>query len=354
MDDLMLVRPSRRWFSELLAYKKAFIEAGDSMDGAGPLRECDDMEEYLRISDSYLQKETLPPGYVVATNLLCIRKSDEKLVGMIQVRHYLNDYLSKFAGHIGYSVHPSERRKGYAAWMLHNVLPFCRSVGIDRALVTCNDYNEGSRRTILKNGGIFDGVSHEEETGETIERYWIDITKNETLETQNLRLRKARITDMEKIWHNVWEDETIAATMLWKPTKTLEEAQDRIAKTIDYQSKLATYFICLKDTDEPIGMAGIRKEAPGVYEECGIGIATAHQGKGYGKEVTKALIKLAFDVFDGREFVYAAFSDNYKSKRVAESLGFTYTHSMKEVRAWDGYEYVADYFSLKNPYAKEQ
>ena len=69
------------------------------------------MKAYLEDTMRYTREETLPEGMVLATQFLCIRKSDNRLVGMIQVRHYLNDFLRTFGGHIGYSVRPSERRK---------------------------------------------------------------------------------------------------------------------------------------------------------------------------------------------------------------------------------------------------
>lgn len=172
---LIFVRPSEEYAEDVWAYKNEFLENNDSMDGCGPLRRAKDMKEYLEIVDSYLHKETLPEKMVIASEFFCIRKSDNRLVGMIQVRHYFNDYLEKYAGHIGYSVRPSERRKGYATWMLANIKPFCRSIDLDRILVCCLEDNEGSRKTILNNGGIYDGTAHQEEEDEYLERYWIEL-----------------------------------------------------------------------------------------------------------------------------------------------------------------------------------
>lgn len=145
------------------------------MDGCGPLRKFTDMKAYLNETNKYLNPATLPEGMVIATQFLCIRKSDNKLVGMIQVRHYFNEYLEKYAGHIGYSVRTSERRKGYASWMLNNIKPFCRSIGLDKILVCCLNNNVGSRKTILKNGGIYDGTVYNESQNKYLERYWINL-----------------------------------------------------------------------------------------------------------------------------------------------------------------------------------
>ena len=95
-DELMLVEPSEEYFAELAAYRNDFLENSDSMDGCGPLRRFDDMKAYLEDTMQYTREETLPEGMVLATQFLCIRKSDNRLVGMIQVRHYLNDFLRTF------------------------------------------------------------------------------------------------------------------------------------------------------------------------------------------------------------------------------------------------------------------
>lgn len=92
-------------------------------------------------------------------------------VGAIDLRHYLNDFLLDLGGHIGYSVRPSFRRRGVATWALGAVLPEARALGLDRVLVTCDDANTGSARTIERNGGVLEDVRR---TGTGAKRrYWI-------------------------------------------------------------------------------------------------------------------------------------------------------------------------------------
>lgn len=95
------------------------------------------------------------------------------MIGMIQVRHRFTDYLEKYAGHIGYSVRSSERRKGYAKEMLKMTLPFCREVGIDKVMIACIDGNIGSEKTILANGGIYENTTHEPDRNIDLKRFWI-------------------------------------------------------------------------------------------------------------------------------------------------------------------------------------
>ncbi|MBQ6146940.1 MAG: GNAT family N-acetyltransferase, partial [Clostridia bacterium] len=94
---------------------------------------------------------------------------------MLQIRHYFNEYLEKYSGHIGYSVRPSERRKGYATAMLRDALPYCRELGIRDVLISCLTDNEGSRRTILRNGGVYESTVLEPERDRYLERYWIHL-----------------------------------------------------------------------------------------------------------------------------------------------------------------------------------
>ena len=170
--------------------------------------------------------------------------------------------------------------------------------------------------------------------------------------TPNLVLRKARDGDLDSIWQNVWSDGRIAGTMLWKVTETREDAVQRLERTKNYQASNDAFFVCLKETDEPIGFAGLRETAPGEFEETGICIAVRFQKRGFGREVLGALVDLAFRRLGGHRFIYGCFHENTASAAVCKSCGFVYTHSEKAVRDWDGYEYLCDFYELTD-YGKE-
>ena len=143
------------------------------MDGTGGLSQFDDPQEWIGFLAKHRDPKTLPEGRVPATQLIFVREEDRKIVGMIDIRHTLNGYLEKFGGHIGYSVAPSERRRGYATQMLKAALPVCKRLGIGKVLITCVKGNEGSRRTILNNGGVYESSVYEPDEKVELERYWI-------------------------------------------------------------------------------------------------------------------------------------------------------------------------------------
>ena len=93
----------------------------------------------------------------------------EVVVGFLALRHSLTDWLFEEGGHIGYSVRPSRRRQGYAGRALALALDRARELGLDRVLVTCDEGNVGSRRTIEGAGGVY------EDTRNGKERFWIDL-----------------------------------------------------------------------------------------------------------------------------------------------------------------------------------
>ena len=146
------------------------------MDGTGGLRKFENPRDWIAYIRRHKDPLAVPEGRVPSTQYMLVREEDRKIVGMIDVRHFQNGYLEKYGGHIGYSVAPDERRKGYAALMLKMALSECRKLGMKQVLITCVSGNEGSRRTILKNGGVYESTVHEPEEDVDLERYWIDLS----------------------------------------------------------------------------------------------------------------------------------------------------------------------------------
>lgn len=176
---MKLIEPSMEYDKEIQAYRREFLEAGNSMDGCGPLRHYENTADWLAELELYKHPQTVPADKVPATGYLAVREEDGRVVGMLQFRHCLNDYTELYAGHIGYSVRPSERHKGYATEMLRAVLPICKAKGLERILVCCKVENEASRRVILKNGGVYAGTVTEPRRGVKLERYWITLREIE-------------------------------------------------------------------------------------------------------------------------------------------------------------------------------
>ena len=89
--------------------------------------------------------------------------------------------MLNYGGHIGYTVRPTERCKGYATQMLHRALEHCRDIGLERVLLTCDPKDIASCRTIEKCNGIMENEIQYENTDELVRRYWIDILEFDTL-----------------------------------------------------------------------------------------------------------------------------------------------------------------------------
>ncbi|MBQ6019990.1 MAG: GNAT family N-acetyltransferase [Clostridia bacterium] len=173
---MKLIEPTMEYDRQIQAYRQEFLEYGGSMDGCGSLRRFDKTQDWLEQVQLFKRAETTPADFVPTTQYVYVRETDGKIMGVIQVRHRFNAFLERYGGHIGYSVCPSERRKGYATQMLRSVLPKCRELGIDQVLICCIQGNEGSRKVILNNGGRYESTVYEPERDRYLERYWIDLS----------------------------------------------------------------------------------------------------------------------------------------------------------------------------------
>jgi predicted acetyltransferase len=132
------------------------------------------LEEYLQQCCDGPDPEKLQPGWVPQT-IFWVLNDQGEAIGMVRMRHYLNEKLRLQGGHIGYYIHSDHRGKGYARAMLRLVLEELRKVGEKRALLTTDPDNTPSIRVIEANGGRLEDVSTDPETGARYRRYWVDL-----------------------------------------------------------------------------------------------------------------------------------------------------------------------------------
>jgi predicted acetyltransferase len=171
-----LTAPTPRLHAPWLAARDEWgLRVHQDGSGLAPGQEVDDPAAFaawcaalVRQSDPTVPP---PPERVHATYWWITQ--DDEVLGAISLRHELNDFLMRAGGHIGYGVRPSARRRGLATWALGQVLPHAVRLGLPRVLITCEDTNVGSARTIERRGGVFEDV-RETELGRT-RRYWITL-----------------------------------------------------------------------------------------------------------------------------------------------------------------------------------
>ena len=109
------------------------------------------VEALLKLHDP----DRLPAGWF-PDQVLWLVEADEYL-GQASVRPELGTmYLITYGGHIGYSIRPTRRRRGYGTAILALALDAARDMGLKRVLVTCDADNTASKKIIEANGGRFE------------------------------------------------------------------------------------------------------------------------------------------------------------------------------------------------------
>ena len=135
--------------------------------------------QYLHALADQERGINVAPDHVPSTVLFAYVGT--RIVGQVSIRHSLNQSLERVGGHVGYVVVPEFRRRGYATRILGHALQIAREkLGIHRALVTCDDDNIGSIRTIEKNGGVLEDVITGPGLAKPKRRYWIETVGQES------------------------------------------------------------------------------------------------------------------------------------------------------------------------------
>lgn len=175
---MRLVFPNLEYKDKAIDYINEFYEYGSEINGSGSLdrylKEAT-YEEWLDKVLSYIDIANIPKGKVPDLTYFYVREDDDRIVGMVNIRLALNDFLRNEGGHIGYSVRPTERRKHYASEMLKASLRVLSAIGIKEAYVSCDKENAASKGVILNCGGILKNEFYSETFEETIQMYVINL-----------------------------------------------------------------------------------------------------------------------------------------------------------------------------------
>ena len=171
---MKLVFPKIEHKQPTLDYCLEHIQNNETLiNGSAGLLEYADYENYEAWLEMVEKTQTeASDGWV--THSVFFAMIEDRIIGTVAIRHYLNDELLQEGGHIGFGVRPSERRKGYGSKMLALALKKCKELGIEKALITCDKSNIASAKTIEANGGVFENEIVEED-GNIVRRYWISI-----------------------------------------------------------------------------------------------------------------------------------------------------------------------------------
>ena len=171
MQKIRLEKISLKHKNEIERIKKEYDSLKEDYNGAFFIKEYDDYRTLIHNLNNYSKGIMDNPNYVPYTCYVALDE-DNKIVGVGSLRHELNDYLLKFGGHIGYSVVPSQRKKGYGTQILKLLLQKAKRKKINKVLITCSNDNLGSIGIIKNNGGILENEITQDDIVTC--RYWID------------------------------------------------------------------------------------------------------------------------------------------------------------------------------------
>ena len=177
-EKLIFVTPTKEIKYAAEEYKNEHFANDEEELHGGALYGSMEFDEWLTLTTENSSADTVHSDWVVASTFFVVRKHDGKIIGMADIRHYLNDFLSTFGGHIGYGVRPSERRKGYGKKILKMSLEYANKIGIEKAMLACYSDNEASKKIITASGGILDRTFEKGE--KTVEVYYIKTAEHTT------------------------------------------------------------------------------------------------------------------------------------------------------------------------------
>jgi len=321
--NIKLVKLSKEYktqFIEMIEEWKTDIEKNNTNHSPWAIFKNDyhDFDSYV----ATLERKEEIDGLVPNSVFFCLDLDRNIFVGAVDIRHYLNDSNRLTGGHIGDGIRPSERRKGYATTMLGLALEECRKMGLNKVLITCAKNNIGSAKSIINNGGEFEGEI--EENGEIEQRYWITLYE-EILESERMLLRRVMPLDYEEM--AAWTmDEKVYEYLLSNPVNDPKEAMIFLRRNDPNSTNIYIMIEHSKSDGHAIGLVSAHWEEEKNAWEISYNCKHDDWNKGYTYEGAKTLINYIIKKHNATTFIGECAYENIGSSRVMEKLGMTYDH----------------------------
>lgn len=183
MKNLKLVRPSRSIEEEVVAFRQEYLDFNErNINGTAGLIRYEHYEEWLDMILS-LEKDKVSKQNVHASTYFSVDPQTDSIVGSIQLRHALSPELEVHGGHIGYSIRPTKRGKGFGKQQLMLALALAEAMNMPKVLLTCYKSNEKSSKTIESCGGVL--ISETIYQDQQQLNYWIHLGAIKESDTKN-------------------------------------------------------------------------------------------------------------------------------------------------------------------------
>lgn len=172
---LKLVEPDLKYKFHYIEMMEQWLSSGETPFPWTLQLDYSDMCRLVKSLQDLQKGIGVPEGLVPCTAYWGYDDERDKLIGAVNVRHYLNTNLYNTWGYIDYGVRPDERKKGCATQLLKLALEKSRDLPVKKVLLGCYKANEACVKTIIKNGGILENEFPENKSGRIIQRYWVSI-----------------------------------------------------------------------------------------------------------------------------------------------------------------------------------
>ncbi len=333
LDDdrkIRLVKPSMNFEEQIKIYQQESLKVADNINGSSGLQFYTDIREWIEFLEKREKKETCPEEFIPANTYLALNKYD-KVVGMVNIRQELNEYFTKYSGHIGYSILPSERNNGYGTELLKEVIILCKQKGFEKLLITCNEDNIYSAKVIERNGGVLENTVKDLERDIKIKRYWIELEVKD-----DIKLVRPTIRYKEQL--EEYKDEFFRENLSFiEGSGNLHEFSDisdwiknnelmSTEETYDKDFVPHTTLLAIRESDDKlIGMTNLRHRLKAITDNLNgdivYSVRRSERQKGYSKKILRLALN-EMKNFQKEEVILTCDKDNIASvKAIVENGG---------------------------------